>query len=111
MSESTSPNDALTERQIEVKQDFIRLRKAWAPQWESVLRMDCEYLDRYLKLSVLPFEHNFLSDKIKEFIYLAMNASSTHMFLPGVKLHLKLALEFGATRDELLEVLQLASTV
>ncbi|MCK9689424.1 carboxymuconolactone decarboxylase family protein [Scleromatobacter humisilvae] len=101
----------LTARQQEIKDEFIRIRKTWAPQWESILRMDCEYLNSYLQLSAVPFKHNYLEDKVKEFIYLAMNVSSTHMFAPGVSLHLKLALDFGATGDELMEVLQLASSV
>ncbi len=101
----------LTARQQEIKDEFIQIRKTWAPQWECILRMDCEYLDSYLQLSAIPFKHNYLEDKVKEFIYLAMNASSTHMFAPGVSLHLKLALDFGATGDELMEVLQLASNV
>ena len=101
----------LTTRQQQIKDEFIQVRKTWAPQWESILRMDCEYLNAYLHLSAVPFKHNYLEDKVKEFIYLAMNVSSTHMFSPGVQLHLKLALEFGATGDELMEVLQLASNV
>lgn len=101
----------LTARQQGIKDEFIRIRKTWAPQWECILRMDCEYLNSYLHLSAVPFKHNHLDDRVKEFIYLAINASSTHMFSPGVQLHLKLAVEFGATRGELMEVLQLASTV
>ncbi len=101
----------LTARQQQVKDEFIQVRKTWAPQWESILRLDCECLNSYLQLSAVPFEHNYLEDKVKEFIYLAMNVSSTHMFAPGVSLHLKLALDFGATGDELMEVLQLASSV
>jgi alkylhydroperoxidase/carboxymuconolactone decarboxylase family protein YurZ len=101
----------LTPRQQEIKDEFIQVRKTWAPQWESILRMDCEYLNSYLQLSAVPFVHNYLDDKVKEFIYIAMNAASTHMFAPGVSLHLKLALDLGATGDELMEVLQLASNV
>lgn len=40
-----------------------------------------------------------------------MNASSTHLLSPGIQMHLKAALEFGASREELMEVLQLTSTV
>jgi alkylhydroperoxidase/carboxymuconolactone decarboxylase family protein YurZ len=101
----------LTARQQAIKDDFIRIRNTWAPQWESILRMDCEFLNAYLHLSAVPLRHNYLEDKVKEFVYIAANASSTHLFAPGIQMHLKAAMGFGASRDELMEVLQLTSTV
>ena len=100
-----------TARQQSIKDDFIRIRNTWAPQWESILRMDCEFLNAYLHLSAVPLRHNHLDNKVKEFIYIAVNASSTHLFAPGIQMHLKAALEFGATAGELMEVFQLTSTV
>jgi len=105
------PIMTLTARQQAIKDDFIRIRNTWAPQWESILRMDCEFLNAYLRLSAVPLKHNHLDDKVKEFIYIAVNASSTHLFSPGIQMHLKAAIEFGASREELMEVLELTSTV
>lgn len=102
---------ALTDRQQAIKDEFIRVRNTWAPQWESILRVDSEFLKAYLKLSAVPLTHNHLENKVKEFIYIAINASSTHLFAPGIQMHIKAAVEFGATRDELMEVLELTSTV
>lgn len=101
----------LTAQQQAIKDNFIKLRNTWAPQWESILRVDEAFLDAYLQLSIVPLKHNYLADKVKEFIYVAINASSTHMFTPGVAIHLKAALDFGATRAELMEVLELAGMV
>jgi alkylhydroperoxidase/carboxymuconolactone decarboxylase family protein YurZ len=101
----------LTARQQAIKDEFIRLRNTWAPQWESLLRMDCEFLNAYLQLSVVPLKHNHLENKVKEFIYIAVNASSTHLFAPGIAMHLQAAIDFGASREELMEVLELTSTV
>ena len=81
----------LTERQQQIKDDFIRIRQTWAPQWESILRLDCEFLDAYLHLSAVPLRKNHLDAKVKEFIYIAANASSTHLFGPGKHKHLKAA--------------------
>jgi len=107
----TEPIMTLTARQQAIKDDFIRIRNTWAPQWESILRMDCEFLNAYLHLSAVPLRHNHLENKVKEFIYIAVNASSTHLFSPGIQMHLKAAIEFGASRGELMEVLELTSTV
>ncbi|QID17359.1 carboxymuconolactone decarboxylase family protein [Nitrogeniibacter mangrovi] len=101
----------LTQRQQQVKDEFIRIRKTWAPQWESILRLDCEFLHAYLHLSAVPLQRNHLEDKVKEFIYIAINASSTHLFAPGIQMHLQAALDMGATREELMDVLELTSTV
>jgi alkylhydroperoxidase/carboxymuconolactone decarboxylase family protein YurZ len=101
----------LTARQQQIKDDFIRIRKTWAPQWESILRTDCEFLNAYLHLSAVPLTRNHLEDKVKEFIYIAVNASSTHLFGPGIQMHIKAAIELGATRQEVMEVLELTSTV
>lgn len=101
----------LTSRQQAIKDDFIRLRNTWAPQWESILRVDDAFLDAYLQLSIVPQKHNRLDDKVREFIYIAINASSTHLFLPGVAMHLKAAVALGASRAELMEVLELAGMV
>jgi alkylhydroperoxidase/carboxymuconolactone decarboxylase family protein YurZ len=101
----------LTARQQSIKDDFIRIRNTWASQWESILRMDCEFLNAYLHLSAVPLRHNHLENKVKEFIYIAINASSTHLFSPGIQMHLKAAIESGSSREELMEVLQLTSTV
>src|SRR6202012_3463318 len=101
----------LTAKQQAIKDEFIRIRNTWAPQWESILRTDADFLHAYLNLSAVPLRHNHLEDKVKEFIYIAVNASSTHLFAPGIQMHLKAAVDFGATREELMEVLELTSTI
>jgi alkylhydroperoxidase/carboxymuconolactone decarboxylase family protein YurZ len=101
----------LNEKQQRIKEEFVRIRKTWAPQWESILRQDSDFLEAYLHLSAVPLKKNFLEDKVKEFVYIAINASSTHLFAPGIQMHLKAAIELGATREELMEVLELTSTV
>jgi len=57
---------ALTARQKSIKDEFIRVRNTWAPQWESILRNDCDFLHSYLNLSAVPLRHNHLADKVKE---------------------------------------------
>lgn len=40
-----------------------------------------------------------------------MNAASTHLYVPGIHTSTKLALQAGATKTEILEVIELASTL
>lgn len=46
---------------------------------------------------------------MKELVYCAFDAASTHLYVPGLKLHMKNALGCGATPQEILEVLEIAT--
>lgn len=74
---------ALTARQEEIKQEFIRVRGTWSDTWEGVLQLDPEFLKAYLDFSAVPWRKNHLDDKVKEFVYIAIDANATHMYLPG----------------------------
>ena len=102
---------SLTARQEEIKDEFIRVRGAWSDTWEGVLRLDPEFLKAYLDFSAVPWRKNFLDDKVKEFIYIAIDANATHMYLPGVRQHIRAALKLGATAQEIMEVLELSATL
>lgn len=101
----------ITARQQEIKDDFTKLRGTWSDSWQGVLEIDPEFLQSYLDLSMVPWRKNHLSDKVKEFIYIAIDANATHMYLPGVRQHIKAALKVGATVQEIMEVLELSATL
>jgi alkylhydroperoxidase/carboxymuconolactone decarboxylase family protein YurZ len=102
---------SLTPRQQEVKEQFIKERGSWSDAWESILVRDPEFLDSYLALSMVPWRKNHLPAKVKEFIYIAVDAAATHLYTPGVRQHIKAALAHGATGDEIMEVIELTSTL
>ena len=45
------------------------------------------------------------------FIAIAVDASCTHMYAPGTRRHIRMALELGATKEEIAAVLQLVSVL
>lgn len=47
-----------------------------------------------------------LDAKTLEFLAIAIDASCTHMYAPGVRRHIAKALDLGATPEEILAVLQ-----
>ena len=102
---------SLTSEQQRIKDKFQKVRGSWGPSWESILRLDAGFLESYLEFSAVPWRKNHLEDKVKEFIYIAADAAATHLYVPGIQQHLQKALEFGATREELMEVLELTSTL
>lgn len=101
----------LDERQRQLKQEFLRLRGTWGDSWESILRLHPKFLDAYLQFSKVPWEHGPLDKKVKEFIYIAVDSAATHLYTPGIHQHMKAAIGYGATREELMEVIELTSTL
>lgn len=109
--QSTVVQNALDDRRLDLKRRFERIRGYWHPFWEGLLLLDPDFFEAYLAFSSVPWEHGSLEPKIKELIYCAFDASATHLFKPGLKLHMRNALRYGATIDELMCVLEITSTI
>lgn len=101
----------LTERQAELRDAFVEARGYWSDSMQSLLELDPDFFAAYLRLSSVPWRTGPLEPKVKEFVYIAVDGAATHLYEPGFRQHVRLALQFGATREELLEVLQLTSTL
>ena len=99
----------LTAGEQALKQAFIKARGYWRPWTEGLLRLDPEFLDTYGKYAGYPAATGPLSPKICELIYVALDGSATHLFRPGLALHMRLALEKGASAQEIIDVLRLAT--
>jgi alkylhydroperoxidase/carboxymuconolactone decarboxylase family protein YurZ len=93
----------------QVREEFEKRRGYWSPIWQSVLDADHEYLAAYTELSALPAERTVLDPKIQEFVYIAVDISTTHLYEPGFEIHLENARDHGATVPELVEVIEIAS--
>jgi alkylhydroperoxidase/carboxymuconolactone decarboxylase family protein YurZ len=76
-----------------------------------MLELDPDFFEVFLHFSALPWRKGVLEPKIKELIYIAIDASTTHLYEPGLRTHIRSALQFGASKEEILEVLQLVSVL
>src|SRR5215467_380327 len=103
--------EELTPRQRDIKAKFIEAGGTWADSWEAILRLDPEFLLAYVGFAAVPWRQNHLPAKVKELIYLAVDANATHMYLPGARQHIRAALAAGATGAEIMEVLELCATL
>lgn len=92
-----------------VHQKFLEARGFWDPIWDTVLEVDPDLLDAYIDLSSVPWKNGTLSPKVRELIYVAMNASTTHLYLVGIRVHIRNAIQHGATIEEATAVLGLVS--
>ncbi len=81
----------------------------WNPVWDMMAEMDPDYLEAFLAFRAVPQKNGPLPQKTKELIFIAINAATTHLWAPGVRRHMQNALREGASKEEILEVLQLTS--
>jgi alkylhydroperoxidase/carboxymuconolactone decarboxylase family protein YurZ len=105
------PSQQLDDRQAEIKQRYIAGRGMWGEALEAMLLLDPELVDAYLQFSSVPWIKGALSPVVKELIYIAIDASITHLFNEGTRAHIVRALEAGATTDQIAGVLALISTI
>jgi alkylhydroperoxidase/carboxymuconolactone decarboxylase family protein YurZ len=99
----------LTSDEQVLKEAFIKARGYWRPWTEGLLRLDPAFLETYGKYAGYPAATGPLSPKMCELIYVALDGSATHLFRDGLALHLGLALKNGATSQEIIDVLRLAT--
>jgi alkylhydroperoxidase/carboxymuconolactone decarboxylase family protein YurZ len=100
-----------SERQLELKVDFTEKRGYWHQFWEEILLLDADFFEAYTRFSSVPWVSGVLEPKVKELIYTAFDVSATHLYTPGLRLHIKNAIGYGATKEEILEVIELASVI
>ena len=80
----------------------------WNPFWTSLKELDPDYLEAFLQFRSVP-QNGPLDQKTKELIFIAINVATTHLWPSGARRHMANALEAGATKEEILEVIQLTS--
>jgi len=81
----------------------------WNPDWEPFANLDPAWTEKVIALAIAPAIAGALDAKTIELIGIALDVSCTNMYAPGVRRHIRRALEAGATRQEITAVLQLAT--
>ena len=103
---------ALTPEQQEIKDEFVRVRGTWGEPWQRMLELDPAFVRAYLHFSAVPWTGtSHLEPKVKEFVYIAFDTAATHLYVKGLKLHIENAIGYGATPQEILEVMEIASVL
>ncbi|NUO84844.1 MAG: carboxymuconolactone decarboxylase family protein [Cupriavidus sp.] len=86
-------------------------RGEWNVLWDQMRELDPEFMEAYLAFRCVPHRKGPLPPKVKELIMVAINAATTHLYAPGARRHMRNAIRHGATREEILEVLQLTTVM
>lgn len=98
-------------RQHRLRQEFEANRGYWHEFWDGLLDLDADLFEAYMHLSSVPWLHGTLEPKVKELVYVAFDAATTHLYAPGLKLHLHNALRLGASVGEIMQVLDIVSLI
>jgi alkylhydroperoxidase/carboxymuconolactone decarboxylase family protein YurZ len=101
----------MDERRTRLKEEFTEARGYWSPIWDNVLELSPDFFEAYMNFSSVPWKSGVLPPKVKELIYIAIDASTTHLYDPGLRVHVRNALGYGATKEEIMEVYQLTSVL
>ena len=98
----------MTKPSTPVTDDYIR-RGDWNPVWDQMRALDPQFMEAYLRFRDVPHVKAHLPAKFRELVLVAINAATTHLYAPGVRRHIANAFKAGATRDEVLETIQLVT--
>ena len=80
----------------------------WNPDWEPFAMLDPAWTEKAIAFAIAPAVAGALDKKTIELIGIALDASVTHLYAPGVRRHIQRARKAaGATREEITAVLQL----
>src|SRR4249919_147280 len=103
-----------------MKNDVKAIRKPGSPQeqeagpWENdslaqLREWDPIWAGQCLSMSDDPWTSGILPRKDIELISIAVNAACTNLSADGTRRHIRGALDAGATRDEIMMILKIAS--
>ena len=91
--------------------DYLRASGGWNPNWDSFAELDPLWTEKFMDMGATPLVRGALDARTWELIAIAIDASCTHMYAPGVRRHIQKALELGVTKEEILAVLQTVSVL
>ena len=91
--------------------DRLRAAGEWNPTWQPFYELDPAWTEAFMAMGTKPMLSGVLDAKTIEFIAIAVDASCTHLYAPGVRRHIRKALDLGAKPEEITAVLQLISVL
>lgn len=87
--------------------DAVQAAGQWNTAWDPFLRLDPEWTERFMAVGAGIYSTDVFSAKEMELLSIALDASVTHLYAPGVRRHIQAALAVGATPAEILTILEL----
>ena len=92
-----------------IQAEFERERGYWRPWTATLLREHPAWVQAYARYAGHAARHGPLSERLVELIYVALDASGSHLFEPGLRTHMARALALGVRPAELFDALHLVA--
>ena len=73
--------------------DVLRSSGEFNAAWDTIAERDPEWLEAFLAMGIKPRLRGVLDPKTWELIAIAVDAACTHLYGPGVRRHVRKALE------------------
>lgn len=110
LDEQMGLSETLDDEEFERLLDEWEEKRGYRPEWwRPYVAPDPGYLWEYLEYSAHPWLTGTLDPKVREFLYIANDATPAHLLQEGIDAHMENAIGLGATADELAEVFQLVT--
>lgn len=100
---------AIWDKRIGTDRYWASLERETPGFLKSLLRLSPDGFEAFVDYCAVPWTSGLLAPLTKELIAMAVDATPTHRFLPGMRLHLDNALRLGAGRIAILQALDLAA--
>lgn len=84
---------------------------AYHAGWEALSTHSPELFRASVNLSAVPVRKKHLDEKTQALIGLAVDSASTHLYVDGIRNHINAALDASASEHEVVEVIELTSTL
>lgn len=94
-----------------VKKEFSEKRGYWNDLLDAMVRTSPEFVMGYTAFSSTPWRKGTLSPMVRELLYVAIDVSTTHLYEPGTRIHTRNALRYGATPQQVIQVIQLVALI
>ena len=89
--------------------DALHANGYWNPNWDPIAEVDKVWMEKFLTMGM--HAKDVLDPKTLELIAIAVDASCTHMYAPGVRTHIRKALDMGVSFEEIAAVLQMTAVL
>ena len=90
--------------------DMMKAKGLWNTAWDPFFNLDPLWTDQFFAAVGGIYDGKTLQPKFVELLSIALDASVTHMYAPGTRRHIKSALALGATMEEIMETLKIATS-
>lgn len=109
MTSDTSHSPAPALDKAAIRAEYERLRGYWRPWTETLLQEHPALVQAYARYAGHPAQHGPLEERQIELIYIALDASGSHLFEPGLRVHMEKALALGVRPAEVFDTLHLVA--